>query len=373
MIQLYATLPSMIETLLQHRTRFLLVCSLLGPFAPAGQAADPQPYTVDLKPTGNPALDGALHDTSSLISLQKTAPVGGFALVARGQQDLQRFDTALNSFGYYKGHAELTIDHRPVTDPALPDLIDRAPAEPPVPVEVQFNLGPQFHLGRVVLQGQVPLPARSAPGLETGAPARAADVLAAQQRLLTALRNNGYPLAKVNLPPVTLRPAENALDVTFDVQTGPRAPIGDITITGLKDMNESFVRQRLLIHTGDEFSAAAIEKARQDLASIGVFSVVRIEPADKLDAQGRLPLTVDVTERPKHAVDVGAGYSTDLGINFNVGWHDRNLFGNAEQLNLTGSVQLGGNALEKPGYQFNAQFIKPDFLARDQSLELNLG
>ena len=123
---------------------------------------------------------------------------------------------------------------------------------------------------------------------------------------------------------------------------------------------------------GEKFSPSAIEKARQDLAAIGVFSVVRIEPAKQLDAQGRLPLTVSVTERPLHSVDAGIGYSTDLGVNFNLGWHDRNLFGNAEQLNLTAMMQLGGDAITKPGYQFGAQFIKPDFLRRDQSLEIDL-
>ena len=56
-----------------------------------------------------------------------------------------------------------------------------------------------------------------------------------------------------------------------------------------------------------------------------------------------------------------------------VGWHHRNLFGNAEQLNLTAGIQLGGNAVQKPGYNVGAQFIKPDFLARDQSLEVDLG
>jgi len=106
--------------------------------------------------------------------------------------------------------------------------------------------------------------------------------------------------------------------------------------------------------------------------TLGVFSQVRMEPAGQLDAQGNLPITVAIIERPLHSVDVGAAYSTDLGANFNAGWHDRNLFGNAEQLNLTGTVDLGGTAVAKPGYRFNAQFIKPDFLARDQQGELDL-
>jgi translocation and assembly module TamA len=92
-----------------------------------------------------------------------------------------------------------------------------------------------------------------------------------------------------------------------------------------------------------------------------------------VDPDGTIPILIDVTERPLHSVDVGAAYSTDLGINATVGWHHRNLFGNAEQLNLTAGIQLGGNAVTKPGYHVGAQFIKPDFLARDQSLEVDLG
>jgi translocation and assembly module TamA len=140
----------------------------------------------------------------------------------------------------------------------------------------------------------------------------------------------------------------------------------------LKDMNEAFVRKRLLIHQGDKYSPQAIEKTRQDLASIGVFSVVRAEPAEALDGNGQLPIKFDLTERPLHAVDLGGAYSTDLGVNFTTAWHDRNLFGNAEQLNLTATAQLGGDAVTKPGYSVGAQFLKPDFLTRDQTLELDL-
>ncbi len=78
--------------------------------------------------------------------------------------------------------------------------------------------------------------------LPPGAPALAADVLAARDRLLNAIRDDGYPLAKVDLPPVTLRPADHLLDVVFDAETGPRADLGPIHINGLQAMHEDFVR-----------------------------------------------------------------------------------------------------------------------------------
>jgi len=335
-------------------------------------AADPQPYDVTLKPTGNGALDGALHDSARLISLQKNAPVGGFALVQRAQQDVGRFETALRSYGYYKGKVSLTIGGHPLDDPALSDIIDRAPANPPLPVVASFDLGPQFQFGKIVVDGNVSPIARARLDLAPGQPAMAQAALAAQSRLLNAVQEDGYPLAKVNLPPAVLHLDKDTLDLDFQVDSGPHATIGPIQFTGLKDMNESFLRRRLLLHQGEPFSPSAIERARQDLASIGVFSVVRAEPAQRLDAQGELPVDFDVTERPLHAVDLGAAYSTDLGVNLSAGWRDRNLFGNAEQLNLTSMIQLGGNAVTKPGYQLGAQFLKPDFLVRDQTLELGL-
>ncbi len=197
-------------------------------------------------------------------------------------------------------------------------------------------------------------------------------VLTAQQVLLTEIREAGHPLATVELPPVTLRPAENLLDVTFKVTAGPYANIGQIEIKGLKTVDENYVRRRLLLQPGQRFSPIHVEAAREDLASLGVFSVVRVEPAEHLAPDGSIPILVDVTERPLHAVDATVGYSTDLGANFDVGWHHRNLLGNAEQLNLTAGMQLGGDAVHRPGYHFGAQFIKPDFLTRDQSLELDL-
>jgi translocation and assembly module TamA len=335
-------------------------------------AADPQPYTVTLKPTGDGALDAALQGSATLISLQKSAPVGGFALTERARQDSMRFLTALHSFGYYKATVVTTIAGRPLDDPSLPTMIDEAPANPPVEIVASFDLGPRFRLGKVTISGEVPPDIPGHLALESGQPAMAADVLAAQGRLLAALRADGYPMAKVPVPIALLHPDQNLLDVEFQPDTGPKADIGPITFTGLKDMNESFVRKRLLLHQGERYNPQTIEKARADLSSIGVFSVVRAVPANAIDPNGQLPINFDLTERPLHAVDATAAYSTDLGLNFSTTWHDRNLFGNAEQLNLRAGALLGGSAITRPGYNIGAQFLKPDFLTRDQTLEVSI-
>jgi translocation and assembly module TamA len=361
--------------------RYRVRCLAMAAFAvaalsittPRVRAADPQPYTVNLEETGDVALDQALNDSSTLVSLRETAPVGPFALVQRARDDASRFTAALHSFGYYKGSVEIMIAGHRLQEGDLPDLLNRAPASPPVKVTVTPKLGPLFHIRKVEVQGAVPAKVRAQLSLAPGASARAQDVLAAQTRLLEALRADGYALAKVPAPTVIEDPAADSLDVTYKVTTGPRVNFGKISLNGLHAVNPDFIEHRLLIHTGEQFSPQAVEKARADLASLGVFSSVEATTSDQLDAAGRIPIVFNVVERPAHSVSFGAAYSTDLGANLATTWSDHNLFGNAEQLNLSAAVQGGGTALHGPADYANAQFIKPSFLARDQSLQADLG
>jgi translocation and assembly module TamA len=357
------------------RPRLLGACVLALLLAVAGsgtRAADPLPYQTTLAPTGDAALDQALHDSSTLLALQSSAPVSPFALVARARDDTARLLTALHSFGYYAGSVTLTIDGHPLDDPELIDALDRAPATPPQQVTIQVTLGPLFHLGTVAVRGDLPAGFASDPPIHTGDPAQAAPVLAAGTQLLARLQNAGYALATIDPPIAILHPDTQTLDVTFVAHAGPRLDLGPITIAGLDRMNEAFVRNRLTVHQGDQFDPAKIEAARADLAALGVFAEVRAEPAATPDANGQLPLRFVVTERKLHAVDLGLSYATDLGVSPAVTWQHRNLFGNAEQLNLTASATDGGTAETKPGYKIGAQFIKPDFLTRDQSLQIEI-
>jgi translocation and assembly module TamA len=340
----------------------------------AAKAADPQPYTVAIAPTGNATLDTALQNASQLDALREKAPVGPFALVSRAKQDLDRFATVMQSFGYYQGKVGIDIDGHPLDDPELPERLDDVPKDKSVTVTVTPEPGPLYHLRRITLDGTVPPDAAGKLGLSAGQPAIASDVLAAGARLLTALQEDGYALAKVDPPLATEIPAEQALDVSFTADPGARATIGTIALDGLGTVNESFVRRRLKLHSGELYQPSKIEAARQDLAAIGVFSGVSARAGDRIAPDGTIPITFDVQERAKRTVGITGAYSTDLGASAKLSWSHRNLFGNAEQLNLSAAATgLGGTATRSPGYDLSAQLIKPDFLRPDQALEFNLG
>ena len=161
------------------------------------------------------------------------------------------------------------------------------------------------------------------------------------------------------------------LDVSFHVVAGARVNIGEIHIRGLKRMHESFVRKRLLLHTGEQYGASKVERARKDLLALGVFTSVTVQVGTKADSAGQVPITFRVRERPLHAVSLSGAYSTDLGGSAGVTWTHRDLTGKADQLTLSSSViNLGGTASTGVGYDVSAKYLMPEFGHRDQSLQL---
>ena len=84
-----------------------------------------------------------------------------------------------------------------------------------------------------------------------------------------------------------------------------------------------------------------------------------------------MPLTFDVQERERHSVALSGNYSTDLGISLSTTWSHRNLFGNAEQLNLSAGGAGLGNASAGLSYNLTAQYVQPLFLRQDQVLEIS--
>ena len=345
--------------------------ALLAGVSPA-RAADPQPYSVAIAATESDALNDSLKASSQLDSLRETAPVSPFALIGRAREDIDRLKTVLESFGYYQSRITITINGKSLDDPGLPDAIGALPAGEDAAVNVGLEPGKIYHVGKITIDGEISVEQRRALGLESGEPAYAVAVLDAQARLLNRLQEDGYAFAVVDAPVAYDIPEDFALDIVYHVSRGALSHIGPITLTGLKHVQESLVRARLLIASGERYSPSRIEEARRDLLALGVFSSVTVKTAEHSDEDGHVPLTFALQERLRHTIGFNAAYSSDLGGSTGVRWTDRDLLGGAEQLTLAATaIDLGGHATTGIGYNVSAQFTKPDFGSRDDTLQLN--
>ncbi|UPY39366.1 autotransporter assembly complex family protein [Sediminicoccus sp. KRV36] len=268
-------------------------------------------YRARIPDTGDATLDALLRTTSNLIALQEVAPTDAEGLLSRIAAEPARLWPVLDAEGYWAGRIEIT----------------QSPGTP-VAVEIGVTPGPRYTLRQITVEGS------PAPDLTAGQPARAEAVLGAETALLAQLRRDGHPLARIERQ-VTVDHSARAMDIAFTVQPGPRAEFAPPSVTGTERVNPEVVRRVAALRLAEQsFSPERLARARADVAALGPFASVRIETGPALDAQGRLPVTVEVRERPFRVLSATAAYETNYGASLRFGWQHRNLLGGAENLRV---------------------------------------
>jgi len=371
---------------------------LFGLFRSSNEAPPPGPdtlpYALEFSVIGSDKnLVQILKDASTLQSLRGDPPPDAESLVRRAEADLPRLTDALWGAGYYNARVVVAVAGVPLSLRApRPEAAIRAAtayrSRAQVPVQVTVDPGTQFKLRSItVLDARTghPFPPEELPSrvvkINPGEPARAADIVAAQARIVDHFRTQSRPFVKVTRQdPVVVHPL-HVMDISLTVDPGPRAGIGEIAVQGAENVDPAVVRSFIYTEPGDPYSPAALTSMRKSILNIEALSSVRIREAETLDANGNLPLFVDITERQPRVIGASVQYSTTDGPALRAYWAHRNLFGGAERLRIEGNLfyltENGGRpeddedfSWDDLGGRFRASFLKPalwgsrnDFLA----------
>ncbi len=337
------------------------------------------PYVTELAPVENEDLAEVLEASSNLIGLQDEPPPGLPGLARRAADDAERLRAVLRSFGYYAGIVDIRIGGFAPDDPRLFERAGQFGPETPVPVRIEVEPGPQYTVSQLEIGGPggAPLPVeidREVLGLAIGDPARAEAVLTAQERVIAQIRLGGHPFARLAERQAVVDHATRHMLLEFAFEPGPYATLGPVTFEGLERTREAFLQRRVPFEVGDPYSPEEIDALRADLASLGVFSSIRIDPADTLNAEGGLPITVTLAERAPRFIGFGASYGTTEGLAISAFWGHRNLFGGAETLRIQAAAsRLLENAAGDYEYGLNAAFRNPDLWLRNLDLLAEAG
>jgi len=290
------------------------------------------------------SLRGLMEDSSQLIKLQGQAPETVAGYQRRIEEDLERFDEILRSKGYYAA--------------TFADEIRRG--ETKVTVTIRVSPGPSYVLAAFDTEfvGKVTEDTPETPdpqelGLKMWRRAEAAEIVAAERRLLKSYARQGYPLAQVMDRRVTVNHLARTVNVQLAVALGPRARFGPVTFEGLDKVEEEYVRGLVPWVRGEPYDGSKLDLFRARLLRGGLFSAVVTENAGKLDAEGELPLTVTVVEGPPRSIGAGVKYSTGDGFAGELSWEHRNVFGKNEDIKV--SLEAG-----RITQQAKAAFRMPD-------------
>lgn len=319
---------------------------------------DPLPYSATFTVTdADRKLEKALRQASELLERQKTPASGLTGLIARARQDAARLTAVLYENARYAGEVSILIDGRPLASVGPFDTI----AARPVPVTVTVSAGAPFVFGRV---SAAPLPdgtTLESLGLVAGKPAGSALIIAAEAKIVAAWQAAGHPLAVARPRDTVADHRALTLDVALAVDPGPPANFGRVSVEGAVAVDPQLILARAAIGSGP-YSSKITKRAETRLRDLGVFASVRVVPGEALDPDGTIPVTITVTERPPRVIGTSASYSNTEGLGVEVYWRHRNLFGGAEQLDLSASISRLLEGAFDPDYRLAGVFRKPAVL-----------
>ncbi|MBE9604926.1 BamA/TamA family outer membrane protein [Acetobacteraceae bacterium H6797] len=349
----------------------------------------PEEPTVNYEPsiadTGDAALQAALQKTSTLFLLRTRARTTALGLIARAQRDTQGMLAALRSEGYYDGTLTITIAGEAPEAPGLADRLQARPADgPPIPVVITANKGEPYRVESVTLvprgegaeaelasvQGRVTLP-------KPGDQARAQPILDAASAAVEALKNSGHPFAAMTGQDAEIDPATKRLTARLFITPGPFARYGVPVVSGNTQVKPALTSAITRDLAGQPAAPQPMDEKRRALLALGVFDAVRARAADRLAADGTLPVTYEVSDRPRRAIGGSIAYETRYGPSFGAYWEHRNLLGGAEKLRIYGEVsRLGEGGFSSPSETMNGKlgvtFTKPWFMGENQKLIIDL-
>lgn len=339
---------------------------------PEEQVLDPVRYSVTLDvDDADKKLKDKLEQTSQLIA-DKDDPVSGDLGVAiKARDDRDRLLATLYEQARYGAVVTVTVNGQDLTDLPPNPVFNHAA---PVPVRVTVEPGPVFTLGRVTFAGDANRYDPAAYDLAPGGKAGSLVIIKAAERVVNALKEEGRPLARLVARDVVADHKTTTVDVTISAEGGPVAPIGETSVDGTETVDPDFVRHYSLLNEGRPYSPKALTKASDRLRKLGVFSSVTIREAEELDAEGRIPLGIKLSEGKHRYFGFGAQYSTLDGFGLSGYWGHRNLFGRAESLRLEGSVSRIGETtdVEKLDYSAGIIFSKPGYILPTMTLDASI-
>lgn len=302
---------------LTPRPAFFLL-SLAGVTIASTAAADPRAQIRG-------ELDGTLREQLvRAVGEVDDAPSNRFEARRRARSAMESAEALLRSEGYYQ--------------PILEDIVEGE--DNPVAI-VNVTPGPRFTLTDPAVNWVAPEPQTETAAtvigdirLTAGQPGRAVDVIAAEGRLVAGLVRNGYADARAEPRRVVVDHAALTVFPTYNIAAGDLVRLDGVRLETRGPTNPDWVAGLAPWSDGAVYDPEDVAELERRLLETGVYDGVGVAlaPADQTLADGRRPVIVSLTDRPRRILEAGATFSTADGSGVDLRWTWHNRFKRADTL-----------------------------------------
>ncbi len=151
--------------------------------------------------------------------------------------------------------------------------------------------------------------------------------------------------------------AAKKVNITFEVNEGPRVFVERIDIVGNTRTLDQVIRRELRVAEGDAFNRVLLDRSRARIRALGFFKNVEIEEHEGSQPD-RAVVDVKVEEDTTGELAFAAGFSSTDSFLFDVSVSERNLRGRGQFVRLRASTSSRRQ-------QVDIRFTEPRFMGRD--------
>ena len=313
---------------------------------------------------GVPLIKGEVDSGLRGMIERALAGVGGsspsrFEARRRARAGADDASAVLRSEGYYAEDVQADV---------VEDGVNSAPVLTVTP-------GPQFLVADPQVLWAAPEPelaakqaAAAAMELEPGQPGRAADVLAAEGRIVASIQSQGYADAVAQPREVIVDHADHTLRPTFNVASGPKVLLGPVQISTRGRTNPAWVSALAPWRVGEVYLPDRVAELERRLRETGVYDQVSValRPADQGLVDNTRPVIVILADRARRTLELGAGYSTSEGAGLDGRYLMYNRLRRADTLTLTARLAQ----LEQ---RLDGEVSLPQWRGPQQTLKMGAG
>lgn len=263
-----------------------------------GTNSDPQ--------CGVPPFDGKRLSFDLWKKLRKGWPTLDSAVFER---DMQRIERWYQARGYYDA-AVVSTEFDPPSAAADDRIITTTPGEAPCEREAEgegckVRIGIEVDEGLPVLVQSIRVSGHEELGgserkavedsvhLETGKPFDESLYERSKRSIRRRLREASYACGRATGRVEIDRDAREAFVELF-VETGPACKLGDVTVTGYRDLPADTILDVADLHAGDTYSSKDLADAQRAVYALGALASVNVTENPRLDADEMCTGVVDI-------------------------------------------------------------------------------
>jgi len=227
-------------------------------------------------------------------------------------------------------------------------------------VTLAMEEGERFKVGEIGVESTVrdltPEQLTGVVEIETGDIYNADKIELAIEDLSFSVGQLGYAFVDIR-PRLNIDRETNTIDISFEMNEGPRVYVERINITGNVRTLDKVIRRQFTLAEGDAFDTAKLQASRRNVRGLRFFRDVNVT-REAGSAPDRSVLNVEVQEQSTGELSFGLGFSTTDGPIGDISIRERNLLGRGQELRA--GVSLSGRTQE-----IDLSFTEPAFLERD--------